>query len=152
MLISVAWTHHHDMSRLRQVARPAAKHAVAHCCLAQHRSVVAMHGERVLVYNGEGAGSRSVLSAAETLRSSLRASVQVGTAAGALANPGPCSMHTPPACPACMQVAQMGPEELLAGDWRSSCLMLVMPGGADLPYCRQLNGLGNELIRGAQTC
>ena len=42
----------------------------------------------------------------------------------------------------------MGPEELLAGHWTSSCLMLVMPGGADLPYCRQLNGAGNELIRG----
>jgi glutamine amidotransferase-like uncharacterized protein len=27
--------------------------------------------------------------------------------------------------------------------------MLVMPGGADLPYCRQLNGPGNDLIRGA---
>jgi len=26
--------------------------------------------------------------------------------------------------------------------------MLVMPGGADLPYCRQLNGKGNALIRG----
>ena len=46
----------------------------------------------------------------------------------------------------------MGPEELLAGEWMSSCLMLVMPGGADLPYCRQLNGPGNELIRGAQPC
>ena len=52
--------------------------------------------------------------------------------------------------PRAMQVAHMGPEELLAGEWTTSCLMLVMPGGADLPYCRQLNGLGNKIIRGAQ--
>ena len=28
--------------------------------------------------------------------------------------------------------------------------MLVMPGGADLPYCKHLNGRGNDLIRGAR--
>lgn len=27
--------------------------------------------------------------------------------------------------------------------------MLVMPGGADLPYCKRLNGRGNALIKGA---
>ena len=47
-----------------------------------------------------------------------------------------------------MQVTQIGPGELLAGGWQSSCLALVMPGGADLPYCRRLNGKGNQLIRG----
>ncbi len=47
------------------------------------------------------------------------------------------------------QVGQLGPKELLQGSWQEGCLMLVMPGGADLPYCHQLNGPGNQLIRGA---
>lgn len=42
----------------------------------------------------------------------------------------------------------MDTEELLEGSWRGRCLMLVMPGGADLPYCKHLNGPGNSLIRG----
>ncbi|KAK9916190.1 hypothetical protein WJX75_009851 [Coccomyxa subellipsoidea] len=75
----------------------------------------------VLVYDGEGAGSRSVVSAVESLRNSLSPQVQV---------------------------QQLGPEKLLSGTWQDGCLMLVMPGGADLPYCRQLNGHGNSLIRG----
>lgn len=40
-------------------------------------------------------------------------------------------------------------EELLGGAWAHDCALLVMPGGADLPYCRQLNGAGNRLIRRA---
>lgn len=30
--------------------------------------------------------------------------------------------------------------------WSASCALLVFPGGADLGYCRQLNGKGNERI------
>ena len=30
--------------------------------------------------------------------------------------------------------------------WSASCAMLVMPGGADLGYCRTLNGEGNRKI------
>ncbi len=30
--------------------------------------------------------------------------------------------------------------------WTSSCALLVFPGGADLGYCRQLNGKGNDRI------
>ncbi|BDA44508.1 probable biotin-protein ligase at N-terminal half [Coccomyxa sp. Obi] len=74
----------------------------------------------IRVYDGEGAGSRSVLSTVESLRNTISPQVQV---------------------------AHLGPEELLAGVWQDGCLMLVMPGGADLPYCRQLNGRGNCLIR-----
>ena len=44
-------------------------------------------------------------------------------------------------------MSQISPEELLAGSWQHTCLALVMPGGADLPYCRRLNGTGNQLIR-----
>jgi hypothetical protein len=47
-----------------------------------------------------------------------------------------------------MQVASLDTTELLEGGWREGCLLLVMPGGADLPYCKHLNGRGNCLIRG----
>ena len=36
----------------------------------------------------------------------------------------------------------------MAGGWTDGCLLLVMPGGADLPYCRQLNGPGTASIQG----
>ena len=47
-----------------------------------------------------------------------------------------------------VQVATLSTAELLRGAWRQRCLLLVMPGGADLPYCRHLNGAGNRLIAG----
>ena len=49
-----------------------------------------------------------------------------------------------------MQVAPLDTAELLGGGWQDGCLLLVMPGGADLPYCKHLNGRGNQLIRGEQ--
>ncbi|KAK3503780.1 biotin-protein ligase [Neurospora crassa] len=30
--------------------------------------------------------------------------------------------------------------------WQSTCALLVFPGGADLPFCRDLNGPGNRVI------
>ncbi|KAK9825113.1 hypothetical protein WJX74_010003 [Apatococcus lobatus] len=72
------------------------------------------------VYSGPGAGERSVASAKEALRASVSQAVQVQSLDAA---------------------------SLLAGHWTASCMLLVMPGGADLPYCRDLNGLGNSLIR-----
>ena len=36
---------------------------------------------------------------------------------------------------------------LLQGGWRQECAVLVMPGGADLPYCRHLDGPGTAAIR-----
>ena len=47
-----------------------------------------------------------------------------------------------------VKVKTLGTADLLAGSWRQSCLMLVMPGGEDLPYCRHLDGAGNDLISG----
>lgn len=47
-----------------------------------------------------------------------------------------------------LQVATLNTTDLLAGGWRRRCLLLVMPGGADLPYCCHLNGTGNALISG----
>ena len=107
----------------------------------------------VLVYDGEGAGSRSVLSAVESLRDSLSLQVKVAFQPRCPFE----TRHEPKltACSfqlqdwgCCVQVEKLGPEKLLSGTWRDDCLMLVMPGGADLPYCRQLNGRGNSLIRG----
>ncbi|KAK9808667.1 hypothetical protein WJX72_001584 [[Myrmecia] bisecta] len=73
------------------------------------------------VYSGPGAGARSVSSAVQALTSSLQPQVQVST---------------------------LSTVALLSGDWVEECAVLVMPGGADLPYCRHLNGKGNALIRG----
>lgn len=47
-----------------------------------------------------------------------------------------------------LKVRSMAPQELLAGQWRRGCLALVMPGGADKPYCQVLNGHGNRVITG----
>lgn len=37
-------------------------------------------------------------------------------------------------------------EQIIAGDL-AAFSMLIVPGGADLPYCRKLNGAGNQAIR-----
>ena len=37
-------------------------------------------------------------------------------------------------------------EAIIKEPWTSSCALLVFPGGADLPYCRTLNGVGNRRI------
>lgn len=52
------------------------------------------------------------------------------------------------------KVVTIAASELLAGGWQRSCALLVMPGGADLPYAKHLNGKGNALIagEGLQSC
>ena len=37
-------------------------------------------------------------------------------------------------------------EMLIREPWTLTCAMLVIPGGADLGYCRELNGAGNRRI------
>lgn len=37
-------------------------------------------------------------------------------------------------------------EELVGSNWRCLCRLLVMPGGRDLPYCKELDGPGNQQI------
>ncbi len=37
-------------------------------------------------------------------------------------------------------------EDIKSSKWISDASLLVMPGGADLPYTRKLNGLGNTII------
>ena len=73
----------------------------------------------VFVYAGEGAGMRSMLSAMDALKASL---------------------------PGAATVTTLGPDDVLAGAWAESAALLVMPGGADLPYCRALAGPGNAAI------
>lgn len=73
----------------------------------------------VLVYTGPGAGSRSVASAVDALTVAL---------------PG----------------ASVGTLNLAAAktrSWHARAAALVMPGGADLPYARDLAGAGNASIR-----
>lgn len=38
-------------------------------------------------------------------------------------------------------------ETIIKEPWATSCALLVFPGGADLGYCRTLNGEGNRRIR-----
>jgi len=76
---------------------------------------------RVRIYTGEGAGWRSVRSAAAALARLL----------------------PPP-----YRVDGIGSAELLSGGWEDGAALLVLPGGADLPYARRLNGPdGNGRIR-----
>lgn len=37
--------------------------------------------------------------------------------------------------------------ELVGSKWSASCQLLVMPGGRDAPYCKELDGVGNKQIR-----
>ena len=84
---------------------------------------------RVVVYQGPGAGSRSVLSVVESLQRTLRPYVRVET----IGKEG--------------LVSVLNRSGAIDEDWRLDCLALVMPGGADIPYCNQLNGVGNKIIK-----
>lgn len=44
-------------------------------------------------------------------------------------------------------VIGVGTQTLLNEPWSSKTSLLVIPGGADLPVCQQLNGKGNKVIR-----
>lgn len=39
------------------------------------------------------------------------------------------------------------PDEVVSGEFSQYCDLFVMPGGADTPYCKALNGTGNKNIR-----
>eukprot|EP00898_Chlorokybus_atmophyticus_P000177 jgi/Chlat1/115/Chrsp1S03216 len=74
----------------------------------------------VRVYAGPGTGARGVLSVIEAVRET------VGSA---------------------YRVTEILPDELIAGGWETSTALLIIPGGADLPYCAVLNGRGTERIK-----
>ncbi|KAF5826687.1 biotin-protein ligase [Dunaliella salina] len=106
------------MRLIGNLMRPAAANAMP-CC--RQPAVQTTHKKRVCVYHGPGAGMRSALSAQESLKRELREEVEV------------CFLSS---------------TELLSGSISPrTCALLVFPGGADLPYCRELNGKGNQIIR-----
>ena len=74
----------------------------------------------VLVYAGGGATLESVRHATWSLRRLLGPNYAVITVTG---------------------------DQILKEPWSASCALLVMPGGADLGYCRTLNGEGNRRIK-----
>lgn len=37
--------------------------------------------------------------------------------------------------------------EIISGEWKKNAFCLIMPGGADLYYCKKLKGKGNEQIK-----
>ena len=73
----------------------------------------------ILVYTGEGSTVESVRHAIYTLRRLLSPNYAV------------------------IPITETA---LLKEPWAPSCALLVFPGGADLGYCRVLNGQGNALI------
>ncbi|KAK6198474.1 biotin holocarboxylase synthetase [Scheffersomyces amazonensis] len=73
----------------------------------------------VLVYSGPGSTTESVKHCIESLRYLL-------------------SPH--------YAVVSVGEASLLNDPWMYKTAMLVIPGGADLPYCRSLNGAGTRKI------
>eukprot|EP00889_Picochlorum_renovo_P001017 jgi/Picre1/28047/NNA_001007.t1 len=77
-----------------------------------------------LVYSGPGAGNRSTQSALHTLRSTLHPSI----------------VH---------HVSTIDARTLIEEhrEWQKTCCVLVMPGGADVPYCRDLGETGTRIIR-----
>lgn len=74
----------------------------------------------VLIYAGTGATTSSVKHATYSLRRLLGPNYAVVTVTG---------------------------EQILKEPWQASCALLVFPGGADLGYCRVLNGDGNRRIK-----
>lgn len=45
------------------------------------------------------------------------------------------------------QIKTLDSHDLIRGDWVYNASLLVMPGGADLPYVAKLNGAGNNIIK-----
>ncbi|KAL1799682.1 hypothetical protein ACET3X_000024 [Alternaria dauci] len=73
----------------------------------------------VLVYSGNGSTTESVRHCTYTLRRLLSPAYAV---------------------------IPVSSDTLLKEPWPSTCALLVFPGGADLGYCRSLNGAGNRRI------
>ncbi len=45
------------------------------------------------------------------------------------------------------RISTLSAQTLVKGQWMSTAKLLVMPGGADLPYVKKLQGKGNQLIQ-----
>ena len=73
----------------------------------------------IWVYNGPGVSSESLMQTVTTLLS---------------------------VCSPYYEVKEIGPQEVINENWEEETQLFVIPGGADLPYCRELNGKGNQKI------
>lgn len=76
--------------------------------------------QKVLIYEGTGAGKDSVFQTQSTLKKNLGAKYEVRTVL---------------------------PLELIEQEWESETALLVIPGGSDIPYTYLLNGKGNAKIK-----
>lgn len=76
--------------------------------------------EKILVYAGPGVGPQSLTNTVLTIRELVSDKYEVIT---------------------------ISPKTLLGNSWQEDTALLVIPGGADLPYVAQLHGLGAENIR-----
>jgi len=38
-------------------------------------------------------------------------------------------------------------DDIIMGKWIKDAVLLIMPGGADIPYSQKLNGVGNKVIK-----
>lgn len=45
------------------------------------------------------------------------------------------------------EIVLLSHHDVKQGSWMEDAALFVMPGGADVPYCRKLNGVGNQKIR-----
>ena len=45
------------------------------------------------------------------------------------------------------KLKKIGPEEVIEGKWMVDGVLIIMPGGADIPYCQHLSPVGNAKIK-----
>ncbi len=79
----------------------------------------------IWVYDDEGASELSVKSALATAQTKLSANYTI-------------------------EVCTISSKDILdnkLNDETQDLGVLIIPGGADLPYCKKLNGIGNDIIR-----
>ena len=46
-----------------------------------------------------------------------------------------------------LQICEISPLQVIEGGWEEKAALFVLPGGADIPYRKELNGVGNQRIR-----
>ncbi len=44
-------------------------------------------------------------------------------------------------------IKEIEPSEVISGNWTKDAALFIMPGGADIPYCKSLSPQGNKVIR-----
>lgn len=89
-------------------------------CLLTLSSNIYAQALNILIYSGPGVGPKSLANTV-SLFSSLAAENYI--------------------------IKTIGPDTIISGDWLADTALLVIPGGADLPYMEKLGGAGNQNIR-----